>query len=77
MKYFNHLKFFPFLIGILLGIFCVFVLKPTSAVIIKFPNLENAGKVVYRDLNGTCFTYSTKAVDCDKNEDKIKPFPLQ
>lgn len=46
-------------------------------VITKYPTLENTGDVVYRDRNGTCFKYSTKTVDCDKNVDRIKPYPLQ
>lgn len=46
-------------------------------IIIKNPNLDNAGKTTYVDRNGTCFQYIVKKVDCDQNEDKIKPYPLQ
>jgi hypothetical protein len=46
-------------------------------VVEKVPNLENAGKLVYKDRNGSCFTYAAKEVDCKKVEDKIKPFSLQ
>jgi hypothetical protein len=52
-------------------------MKPAPMVIQKVPNLENAGTLVYKDRNGTCFTYDAKQVDCDKVEDKIKPFSLQ
>jgi len=55
----------------------VYILKPAPMVITKYPTLENTGDVVYRDRNGTCFKYSSKTVDCAKNEDRIKPYPLQ
>ena len=77
MKIFAHFKFFPFLMGLTFGIFFVYILKPAAVVITKYPNLENSGDVVYRDRNGTCFQYSTKVVDCDKSEDRIRPYPLQ
>jgi hypothetical protein len=77
MKFFNHLEFLPFLIGLACGIFFVYVLKPAPVVVMKYPNLDNAGKVIYRDRNGTCFKYEIGTVDCDKSEDKIKAYPLQ
>lgn len=76
MKLLQHLHFFPFVIGLAAGIFCVYILKPSPMVITKYPNLENSD-IVYRDRNGTCFKYDTKTVECDKVEDRIKPYPLQ
>lgn len=76
-KFFGKLEFFPFLCGLAVGIFVVYILKPAPMVIQKIPNLENAGSLVYKDRNGTCFTYDAKEVNCDKVEDKIKPFSLQ
>jgi hypothetical protein len=60
-----------------MGIFFVYILKPAPMVITRYPNIENVDKVAYRDRNGTCFKYETKTVDCDKVEDRIKPYPLQ
>ena len=77
MKYLTQLELFPFLVGLAAGLFFVYILKPAPTVITKFPNLENTEKVVYRDRNGTCFKYDIKTVDCDKAENKIKPYPLQ
>ena len=77
MKFLNHLEFFPFLMGLTVGLFAVYILKPAPMVITKYPNLENSEHVVYKDRNGTCFAYETKTVDCDKAEDRIKPYPLQ
>lgn len=77
MKFLNHLELFPFLIGLVVGLFIVYILKPAPVVITKYPNLENTENIVYHDRNGTCFQYETKPVDCDKEEDRIKPYPLQ
>jgi len=77
MKLLYMLEFFPFLCGLAAGIFFVYILKPAPLVITKYPNLENTSDVIYKDRNGTCFQYSSKEVDCDKFEDRIKPFPLQ
>lgn len=77
MRFFPKFQFLPFLLGLTFGIFFVYVLKPAAMVITKYPNLENAGDVIYRDRNGTCFQYETKEVDCDKVEDRIRPYPLQ
>lgn len=77
MKYLNHLEIFPLLLGFLAGLFAVSILKPTAVTVVKYPNIENVDTTVYSDLNKTCFKYETKTVDCDKNEDKIKPYPLQ
>lgn len=77
MKFLNKLKLLPFLIGLVVGFFFVYVLKPTAVVVIKYPNLDNVGKIVYRDRNGTCFQYGMDTVDCDKAEEKLKMYPLQ
>lgn len=76
MNLFANIRFFPLLVSFAFGIFIVYILKPSPVVIIKYPNIENAGKLIYKDRNGTCFIYETKEVDCNKNEARIRPFPL-
>ena len=71
------LKFLPFLIGLTIGLFFVYVLKPAPVVIVRYPNIDNVGKVIYRDRNGACFKYEMEEIDCDKAEDRIKDYPLQ
>lgn len=76
MNLFKNVRFFPLLLSFAFGIFIVYILKPAPIIIIKYPNIENAGKLIYKDRNGTCFVYETKEVDCDKNEGRIRAFPL-
>lgn len=77
MKFFNHLQLLPFFLGLFVGMFFVYILKPTAVMVYKYPNLDNAGKTVYQDRNGVCFTYHADTVDCDKNEERIVSYPLQ
>jgi hypothetical protein len=76
MNLFKNIKFFPLLLSFAFGIFIVYILKPAPIVIIKHPNVENAGKIIYKDRNGSCFVYETKEVDCNTNEARIRAFPL-
>ena len=73
----SFVRVFPFSLGLLVGLFLVFVLGPATLPQWRYPNAENASQLVYRDRNGTCFRYDLKTVDCDKNEARITAFPLQ
>jgi hypothetical protein len=72
----KHIKLVPFIIGIVLGIIAVVFVKPEQTVVYKYPNPATADKTVYKDKNGICYRYRANKVDCDKNESKMKDFPL-
>ena len=73
---FQHIRLVPLLIGLVIGIIGILFVKPTQNVIYKYPTPENAGKIVYKDKNDVCYVYKEQQVDCDKNESKLKDFPL-
>jgi hypothetical protein len=77
MKFLNKLKLMPFLVGLFVGFFFIYILKPSAVVVVRYPNMDNVGKIIYRDRNGTCFQYGMQTVSCDKSEDRIKAYPLQ
>ena len=77
LHFFNKVQLLPLLLGLFFGMFFVYVLKPTPTVVYKYPSLDNAGKITYQDRNGVCFKYHADTVDCDKNEARITPYPLQ
>lgn len=77
MKFFNKLKLLPFLLGLFIGMFFVYILKPAATVVYKYPSMDNAGKITYQDRNGVCFKYHADTVDCDKNEERLTSYPLQ
>jgi len=72
----KHVKLIPFLAGLVIGVIAIMFIKPESTIVFKYPTPENCGKVVYKDKNGVCYKYSSNDVDCDKNETKLKDFPL-
>ena len=72
----NHFRIIPFILGIVIGVIGVFFVKPTKNIIYKYPTPESSAKTVYKDKNGVCYKYNAKEVDCDKNESRLKDFPL-
>lgn len=73
---FKHFRVIPFIVGLVMGIIGVFFVNPPKNVVHKYPTPDNAGKLVYKDKNGVCYKYIAKEVDCDKNESRLKDFPL-
>jgi hypothetical protein len=73
---FKHFRILPFLFGVVIGIVGIYFAKPQETVIMKYPTPENSGKITYRDKNGVCYTYDAKQVECDKNEHRLKTYPL-
>jgi len=53
------------------------VYKPQKQVIHQYPHPNDSQGKVYKDPNGTCYSYSVHEVDCDANEATLKEYPLQ
>jgi hypothetical protein len=73
---FKHFKLIPFLIGLLVGIVGIYFVKPEGQIMMRYPTPENVGSTVYKDKNGVCYKYDAKGVDCDKNQDRLKTYPV-
>ena len=72
----KHIRLMPFVIGVIVGIIGILVIKPEKSIVLKYPTPENAEKVLYKDKNGICYRYKATKVDCDKNESRLKSYPL-
>lgn len=72
----KHIRLQPLLFGIVIGVIGILFVKPDKNIIYKYPTPENSEKIVYKDKNGVCYTYKANQVDCDKNESRMKNFPL-
>ena len=72
----KHIQFIPLIIGLVIGVIAVLFIKPQQNVIYKYPIPETADKVIYKDKNGICYKYKANKVDCDKNESRLKDFPI-
>jgi hypothetical protein len=73
----QHFSLLPFVIGLAVGIVGIYYAKSEKVEIKKYPSLENAGKLTYKDKNGSCYKYDIREVDCDSNESRIATYPLQ
>jgi hypothetical protein len=72
----RHIRIMPLIAGIVIGIVAILFINPEKSVIYKYPTPENSGKIIYKDKNGVCYKYTATQVDCDKNESRLKDFPL-
>ena len=51
------MKLFYFILALFVGILTMYIFAPEPHIIIKYPTLENAGKVIYKDGNDVCYRY--------------------
>jgi len=72
----KHISIVPLLVGLAVGVIAILMIKPEQTVVYKYPNPGGKEKNTYKDKNGVCYQYVAKKVDCDKNESKMKDFPL-
>ena len=74
----QHLKFLPFVAGLVIGGIIFFGFKPDSRErVVKWPNPENAGKVTYRDRNGLCYKFESQIVDCGKVKESLQAYSFE
>jgi hypothetical protein len=72
------MKITPFVAGLVIGGIIFFGFKPdTKERVVKWPNPENAGKVVYRDRNGLCYKFESQIVDCEKVQEKLQAYSFE
>lgn len=74
---FNHIRFIPLILGLILGFIGIYVLKPENKIIYRYPTPENVKNTTYRDMNGVCYSYQVEQVDCDKNSGTLAEYPLE
>lgn len=74
---FDHFRLLPFVSGLVLAIGVFMIYKPQKQIIHQYPHPKDASEKVYRDPNGTCYTYSVHEVNCDANEGTLKDYPVQ
>jgi hypothetical protein len=73
----NHFTMIPFLAGIACGVCILIFFKPEPVTMMKYPHPSNVDGRTYKDKNGVCYRYTSKEVNCDENEETLKPYPLQ
>lgn len=64
MKITEYIDLRLFICSFAIGVFFVYVLGPDVKTIHVYPTPENAGKLMYKDEQGDCYTYKEKEVEC-------------
>jgi hypothetical protein len=58
---------FYFIISLFIGIMILYTIHPKPQVIIKYPNLNNVSKNIYKDDIGIIYNYKKEEIQCDNN----------
>jgi len=77
IRMFGHFRLFPFILGVLAALGAMAIYRPEKQVIMQYPHPKDTENKVFRDLNKSCYKYSTHEVDCDANEATMKDYPVQ
>ena len=72
IKFTDYIDANAFFISLALGFLFFYVIAPQKRIVIKYPNPENAGKVVYKDSSENCFKFKAEEVTCPTNKSDIK-----
>ena len=72
IKFTDYIDANAFFISLALGLLFFYVIAPQKRIVIKYPNPENAGKVIYKDSNENCFKFKAEEVTCPTNKSDIK-----
>lgn len=72
IKFTDFIDSNAFFLSLAIGLLIFYVIAPQKRIVIKYPNPENAGKVVYKDTNENCFKFKAEEVNCPKDKNQIK-----
>jgi hypothetical protein len=68
---FDYIDPFVFLLALFVGLAYTYVTTPPPRVIVKYPTPFNIKDTVYQDVNGVCYRYKIREVDCPRNRDQV------
>lgn len=75
--FFDKIRPLYFLLAFGIGLLFCYMTNPKPQVVVKFPSPYNAGQVVYKDTNETCYKYNASKVECPTDKNLIKEQPIQ
>lgn len=62
---------FYFMISFYIGLFVVYISYNTPDIMIQYPTLENAGKIIYENDDNSCYKYKKIEVMCPVDKSVI------
>ena len=55
---------FYFILSLFIGIMILYAIHPEPKIIVRYPTIDNVSKNLYKDDQGTCYSYEKKEVEC-------------
>jgi len=68
---FDFIDPFIFLLALFVGLAYTYATTPPPRVVIKYPTPFNVRDTVYQDVNGVCYKYKIREVECPSDRTKI------
>lgn len=65
-----------FVIAFTVGLLFCYLTHPKPQVVMKFPSPYNAGKIVYKGDDDSCFKFQADKVSCPMDKNLIKAQPV-
>lgn len=65
-----------FIIAFAVGLMYCYLTHPKPEIVVKFPSPYNAGQVIYKGEDDSCFKYHADKVACPLDKGLIKPQPV-
>jgi hypothetical protein len=64
-----------FFIAFFVGIIIVYAMAPPHKIVYRFPSPQNADKIVYSHMDGSCYKFDATMVECNEFGGKVRPQP--
>ena len=77
MNIFKFIDVKIFLISLAVGLFIVYITKPSSKIIYVYPNPSNIDKIEYKDKAENCFSFDSVQVTCPDDDNLIEKYQVQ
>lgn len=74
--FFDKLKPLYFFIAFAVGLLYCYVSKPKPQIVVKFPSPTNAGRITYKNDDGSCYKFEANKEACPIDKNLIKPQPF-
>lgn len=65
-----------FILAFTVGLLFCYLTHPKPQVVMKFPSPYNAGKIVYKNNDESCYKFKADKVSCPRDQKLIKAQPV-
>lgn len=74
--FFDKLNPVAFFISFFIGLLICYIMEPDQKIVVKFPSPINADKIIYKDIDNSCYKIKASKESCPIDKNLIKEQPL-